>query len=204
MNYFALTIIRSLLYTLCQCLHQLQLAERDVPPEQVNTSNEGQNLALEEDFTEGKLPTMEMIMATDNNPQETDSNITNSVNYREFDINTDVLARLADDVSIELMPELIHAFLLEVDTRLDTVKTTPLNNNENHIRTQVHSIKSCARTFGATELADKAAHIEQMIDADVSNIESQIQQMLALLPAIHRAFNGYLGELQQTLCSSYK
>lgn len=135
-------------------------------------------------------------MTTDNTAQENNST-TDTVVEHPFDINTDVLARLANDVSIELMPELIQAFLTEVDTRLDAVKTSSLVENENHIRTQVHSIKSCARTFGATELADKAAHIEQMIEAKVSNIESQIQQMLALLPGVHEAFNGYLIMLKQ-------
>ena len=140
---------------------------------------------------------MEMTMTTDNPIVQESISETNSVVDHPFDINTDVLARLADDVSIELMPELIEAFLTEIDTRLDEVKTTPLHENENHIRTQVHSIKSCARTFGATELADKAAHIEQMIDAKVSDIEPKIQQMLALLPAVHEAFSGYLIMLER-------
>lgn len=193
MNYFSLTIIRSLLYTLSCCLYQLQLAQEQSSETQNNTVHNNNN-SIQQDSIQY---TMEMTMTTDNPAIESSTDATTVVDH-PFDINTDVLARLADDVSIELMPELIQAFLTEVDTRLDTVKTTPLQDNENHIRTQVHSIKSCARTFGATELADKAAHIEQMIDAKVSNVESQIQQLLALLPAVHEAFNRYLVKLQHS------
>lgn len=117
------------------------------------------------------------------------------MDHTPFCINTETLKRLAEDVSLEMMPDLIRAFLEELDTRLASVQSTPLLNNENHIRTQVHSIKSCARTFGATALADKAAHIEQMIDAKVSNIESQIQQLVALLPTVRQAFIIYLNDL---------
>ena len=136
-------------------------------------------------------------MTTENPFIESDTCSTNMVTDHPFEINTDVLARLADDVSIELMPELVAAFLAEVDTRLNAVTSTEFNDNESHIRTQFHSIKSCARTFGATQLADKAAHIEQMIDAKVGNIESQVQQVLNLMPAVHQAFNSYLVQLEQ-------
>lgn len=199
MNYFSLTIIRSLLYTLSCCLYQLQLVQEQGLTTQHN--NALQNNALQNNNNSTQKDsiqhTMEMTMTTDNSSIESITEARAVVDH-PFNINTDVLARLADDVSIELMPELIQAFLAEVDTRLDTVKSTPLEDNENHIRTQVHSIKSCARTFGATELADKAAHIEQMIDAKVSNVESQIQQLLALLPAVHEAFNRYLVKLQHS------
>lgn len=198
MNYFSLTIIRSLLYTLSCCLYQLQLAQEQGLKTQHNNSIQNGSLQNNNELTpqDSIQYTMEMTMTTDNPSIESSTTEATAVVDHPFDINTDVLARLADDVSIELMPELIQAFLTEVDTRLDSVKTTPLEDNENHIRTQVHSIKSCARTFGATELADKAAHIEQMIDAKVSNVESQIQQLLALLPAVHEAFNRYLVKLQ--------
>jgi two-component system phosphorelay protein LuxU len=106
-------------------------------------------------------------------------------------INTQVLTKLAEDVSIENLPSLIDVFLAELDTRLTAIETAPLEGDENHLRIQIHSIKSCARTFGATELANKAAEIEKVMGNSDIDITSQIQQLLALLPTVKQMYLQY-------------
>lgn len=208
MNYFSLTLIRAFLPLLMVCFYQLNLAyARGLLANEefeFNDELDHDNYSNKEDSKNRQPLTTTATMSIDMN-QETNNNSVDSemdathkyvMENTPFSINTNTLERLAEDVSFEMMPELIRAFIEELDTRIDVVSSTQLTNNESHIRTQVHSIKSCARTFGATVLADKAAHVEQMIDANVSGIEIQIHQLVALLPIVKLAFTRYLNDLQ--------
>jgi len=221
MNYFSLTLLRTFLPMLMVCFHQLNQAhaqglvvsdfdwpenddcERKNTMFGIKSANQTTNELTHQitDFDTQPMMSMSMSMNQQNNSgqasQQPQSNQNTNPQVAPSTINTQVLVRLAEDVSIEMMPDLIHAFLEEIDTRLAVVQSTQLTGNENHIRTQVHSVKSCARTFGAIALAEKAAYIEQMIDVKVSDIEIQIQQMLALLPSVKQAFNDYLVQLEQ-------
>ncbi len=111
-------------------------------------------------------------------------------------IDTGVLSKLGGDVSMENMPTLIDAFLKELDTRSVSVKTALIEEDANHLRIEVHSIKSCARTFGATALATKAAAIEQRINEDPPVVAAEINQMLGLLPLVRQVFLNYRETLE--------
>jgi HPt (histidine-containing phosphotransfer) domain-containing protein len=107
-------------------------------------------------------------------------------------IDTRVLNKLAGEVSIENLPVLIDAFLRELETRSVAVKTALVNDDQKHLRIEVHSIKSCARTFGATSLATKAADIELSIKEQPDAVAGGIEQMLTdQLPAVKQAFIDY-------------
>lgn len=110
-------------------------------------------------------------------------------------IDSETLQNLAEEVSVELMPTLIDAFLKELDTRTAIIRSTVLIDNEKSIRLQVHSIKSCARTFGALALAEKAALIEQLIDGQSHEAQNEIEQLFILLPATRQAFSQYKSNL---------
>lgn len=110
-------------------------------------------------------------------------------------IDTAILTRLGRDVSEEMLPVLIDAFLEELDGRALSIEKAIAEADDDHLRIEVHSIKSCARTFGATALAIRAADIEEQIKAQKSRPALQIQQMLAQLPSVRAAFNAYLATL---------
>lgn len=111
-------------------------------------------------------------------------------------IDTTVLAQLAKDTCVEDFPNLIDVFLTELETRCDGVRAALKEDNEKNLRIQVHSIKSCARTFGAPTLATMAADIEQdIINNQLAKATEEIPLMLSLLPGIKQEFIDYKNNL---------
>ncbi|NQZ09058.1 MAG: Hpt domain-containing protein [Algicola sp.] len=121
----------------------------------------------------------------------------NEADMSTLTIDTAVLAKLAEDVSSEMMPKLIDAFLKELDTRFTIIAEHPLAGNEDQIRMQAHSVKSCARTFGAHDLGELAAEIEMLAEQRNATAEPKIVHLLALLPMVKQAFVEYKSKLGQ-------
>ncbi len=121
----------------------------------------------------------------------------NEPDMSTFTIDTAVLAKLSNDVSVEMMPKLIDAFLKELDTRFTIIADNPLAGNEEQIRIQAHSVKSCARTFGANALGELAAEIEKLAEQRSATAEPKIVHLLALLPMVKQAFVEYKTGLGQ-------
>ncbi|MCJ8274599.1 MAG: Hpt domain-containing protein [Psychrosphaera sp.] len=115
----------------------------------------------------------------------------NEPDMSTFTIDTAVLTKLAQDVPHEMMPKLIDAFLKELDTRFTIIAEHPLRGNEEQIRLQAHSVKSCARTFGAHDLGELAAEIEMLAEQRNATAEPKIVHLLALLPTVKQAFVEY-------------
>ncbi|MFT4925746.1 MAG: HPt (histidine-containing phosphotransfer) domain-containing protein [Phenylobacterium sp.] len=112
-------------------------------------------------------------------------------------IDSQVLVKLAVDVSLECLPMLIDAFLEELTTRATSVQTALVENDSKALRIEVHSIKSCCRTFGAIGLGTKAAEIEQMIVDKPPHLAQEINQMLKFIPDVEQAFLAYRATLPE-------
>jgi two-component system phosphorelay protein LuxU len=95
--------------------------------------------------------------------------------------NPNTIQQLKDDVGVEVLSKLMQVFLSE-STKL--VEQLTMNNvSISELERLAHSLKSCARSYGADQLADIAADIVSKAknEPDLSNL----QPILELLQEVH-------------------
>lgn len=105
------------------------------------------------------------------------------------------LDKLVNEVSAEILPTLIDVFVKELVTRCKAVEQLPHDGSDPRLRVEIHSLKSCARTFGATGFAEQAQLIERMIDGHPGDIETQINRLQQLLPGVLGVFSAFQSQL---------
>lgn len=110
-------------------------------------------------------------------------------------IDEDILGKLAAEVSPKLFPTLLDVFVKEIVTRCNAIDTLPHDGSDPRLKIEIHSLKSCARTFGAIDFAEQAATIEQIICGHPGNIEQQLLQLQNMLPMVLGEFSAFQAQL---------
>ncbi|MFY8297398.1 Hpt domain-containing protein [Pseudoalteromonas sp. SS15] len=96
--------------------------------------------------------------------------------------NPNTIQQLKDDVGVDVLAQLMQVFLTESTKLVEQLSANSVEQNE--IERLAHSLKSCARSYGADQLADIAADIETTAKSspELVNIESKI----SLLSEVHK------------------
>jgi|GEM_PF-852075 len=115
-------------------------------------------------------------------------------------IDEDILATLQDDLSAEMMPEVIIAFRTEVNQRIKGVAQALLDEDCSAASHHAHALKGTAATVGARALYNLALRIEQAgRNGDLMPMHAWIEQLrhqaLLLVEELNRR---YLGTGQPT------
>ena len=139
------------------------------------------------------------ITAAITNPEQSEQSAGAAEHKDTVAVDKQVLTKLAADVSPAILPALIDVFLKELVTRSKTIESLPHDGSDPRLKVEVHSLKSCARTFGATAFADKAALIEKLIVEQSSDgeIQEQIAQLQSMLPNLLGIFSYYQSTLPE-------
>lgn len=71
-----------------------------------------------------------------------------------------VIDQLRQDITDELMPEMLEKFVLEASRRAQDVANAGARSSIDELEAEAHTLKSCAGTFGAARLHALARDIE--------------------------------------------
>lgn len=108
------------------------------------------------------------------------------------DLDRRVLVQLALDAGTSLLQAAAATFLREGDLGLARIRAALASGDSRALRRELHTLKSCAATFGALRLSDQAAALEQAavegrIDAVVAGL-SELQALVAVaVPLLRNA-----------------
>lgn len=96
--------------------------------------------------------------------------------------NPNTIQQLKDDVGVDVLTQLMQVFLTESTKLVEQLTAKSVQQCE--IERLAHSLKSCARSYGADQLADIAADIETAAKSspELAIIESKI----SLLSEVHK------------------
>ncbi len=93
-------------------------------------------------------------------------------------IDNHILEELAQDVTVEMMPEMINLFITETDKRLKRVVLAGQRKDLVQIALESHAIKSSAATFGAVHLATKISQLEtECLQGNMNNCLALVIQV---------------------------
>lgn len=87
-------------------------------------------------------------------------------------IDDDILQGLADDVTNEMMPEMIDLFISETDKRLKKIILAAHRQDLSLIAMESHALKSTAAAYGAVQLANKFIQLEA--ESALGNIQNSL------------------------------
>ncbi len=76
-------------------------------------------------------------------------------------IDFNVVSQIADDLSIEMLPEMVDLFITESTKRLEQIEQLLENRDFVELGNQSHALKGSAATFGAIKLTPLAESLEQ-------------------------------------------
>ena len=114
----------------------------------------------------------------------------------ETAIDRTILQNLAEDTSIELVPQLIQTFINNAEERLHEIQKAAAEENSSRIEHEAHSLKSSAATFGAFQLHQIASELET---AGKSNDHEKAKQLTDdLAPRCEQALDAlseYISEI---------
>lgn len=96
--------------------------------------------------------------------------------------NKNTLQQLKNDVGEDVLSQLMQVFSAE-STKL-VQQLNEANNDVHQIQKLAHSLKSCARSYGADQVADIAAEIESL--AKLNNIDSNLEKLVLTLTKRHK------------------
>ena len=95
-------------------------------------------------------------------------------------MNMEILDKLGQDTSPEMLPEIVSIFIKEMQDRIEDFPTDINSLRRDDLVARAHAIKSSAGTFGAQRLMEVARHIEQLArDGEVDQARSDVSDMLA-------------------------
>ena len=94
-----------------------------------------------------------------NKPQKNDTLIPLSVNEDQI-LDRNRLEQLFEETGHEIIPDLIAAFLNEIQSRLNTIEDACHSKDIEQITRESHALKSCAASYGASRLSSLAKKIE--------------------------------------------
>ena len=94
-------------------------------------------------------------------------------------IDRSVLVELSDSVGKDFIGELIDTFVEESPGIFREMKQAFSTGDVNSFRRAAHSLKTNAKTFGATELAEKAKELEFMARENNLDIGNKLEELTA-------------------------
>ncbi len=92
--------------------------------------------------------------------------------------NSNTIQQLKDDVGVDVLAQLMQVFLTESTKLIEQLSAKSVQQDE--IERLAHSLKSCARSYGADQLADIAADIENLAKSnpELVSLESKISLLI--------------------------
>jgi len=118
-----------------------------------------------------KWTSMAVTETESNNRLATTRSSNSSIEYENLIDNT-LLQELANDVSEEMMPEMIDLFISETDKRLKRIKSAAHRQDLKLIALESHALKSTAATFGAIYLSTVFTQLE--VQSRQGNIKNSL------------------------------
>jgi HPt (histidine-containing phosphotransfer) domain-containing protein len=108
--------------------------------------------------------------------------VTSTENNHDRLVDDKTLEQLAEDITEEMMPELLDLFILETDKRLKRLVIAVQRVDLDQTALESHALKSSVATFGATHLETKFSQLETECQ------QGNIKNVLALMPQIEEIF----------------
>ena len=109
-------------------------------------------------------------------------------------LNKNVINTLIIETSCECMPMMLEAFCQELAKRRTLLAKALNEHNLVELTEQAHAIKSCAGTFGASQLYDWAKTVEQQARTQhyvVNNLQSDSRILLSILEQTEQQFTAF-------------
>ncbi len=150
-------------------------------PQLVNTIEE--LIAKEPTGKNNLTHSEEKDVASENHITPSKSNDDNQQKLSSL-IDYSVLERLAQDTSIELLPQMLAMFCKETSKRYNLLEQAIFERRTSEIAEQAHAIKSCSGTFGATLLYEEAQQVEQAARYEKKSIDDLMQPSKNLLETV--------------------
>ena len=127
-----------------------------------------------------KWSSLPIVTGLDDNPCATPSaeQVIEEYDLYSYLIDNHILEELAQDVTVEMMPEMINLFITETDKRLKRVVLAGQRKDLVQIALESHAIKSSAATFGAVHLATKISQLEtECLQGNMNNSLALVTQV---------------------------
>jgi CheY-like chemotaxis protein/HPt (histidine-containing phosphotransfer) domain-containing protein len=104
-----------------------------------------------------------------------------------------ILEQLFEDTGHELAPDLVDAFVKELDSRLENILQAAQSDDFQQLAQESHALKSCAASYGATRLSKLAAMLEEQGHDHTSNrtIEA-VDSMASVVNMTREAISAYM------------
>ena len=104
-----------------------------------------------------------------------------------------ILEQLFEDTGHELAPDLVDAFVKELDSRLENILQAAQSDDFQQLAQESHALKSCAASYGATRLSKLAAMLEEQGHDHTSNrtIEA-VDSMASVVNMTRETISAYM------------